>query len=60
MKDFLPGDLASMVGTVREPMTVTVLRKLPHPFLSTLNAYKVLAMDGKTYSVSQSFLRPIA
>jgi len=57
MRDLLPGDLVYMHNIGPKPLIVTVIRKLRHPYLDFLSAYKVLGEDGKTYSVSENFLK---
>jgi hypothetical protein len=42
-----------------KPMIVTIILKTPHPHLDFLSAYKVLGENGKTYSVSESFLESL-
>lgn len=59
MSDFFPGDLAQM-NFMGDSTIVTIVRRVPHPYLPTLSAYKVLDTNGKTHSVSQRFLKVVA
>lgn len=59
MRDFLPGQLVRMRNVEPNPMIITIICRVPHPYLDCLSTYKVLGENGKTYSVSESFLESI-
>jgi hypothetical protein len=59
VRELLPGALARMYNIEPQPLIVTIIRKARHPYHDFLSAYKVLGENGKTYSVSETFLRSI-
>lgn len=59
MNLFDPGDLVLMSIFEPEPVVVTILSKISHPYLNFRAAYKVLDSKGRTHSVSEIFLKSI-
>lgn len=59
MSSYVPGDLVLVSIVEPEPVVVTILSKIPHPYLNFRVAYKVLDSKGRTYSVSEIFLKSI-